>query len=171
MMPAQMPADSWSPPSCGDTVSTDEMSKEIGRAPYFSTFARSRASASVKVPVICAWPPGIGCDTLGVEMVSPSSTIANRFWPSPRAEMFWVALRNLSPPSPVNFRLTCHWKPPCGIPALASARSVPFMIAGPSRYLNCLLRSQENSGLFGSSVCLSPHLNVANAACVAASGV
>ncbi len=54
MRPAQMPADSWSPPSCGDIVSTEEMSNETGSAPYFSTFARSRASASVKVPVICA---------------------------------------------------------------------------------------------------------------------
>ena len=164
MMPAQMPAVSWSPPSCGDTVSTEEMSNETGRAPYFSTFARSRASASVNVPVICAWPPGIGFSTLGVEIVTPSSTIANRFWPWPRWEMFVVALRNLSPPSPVNFRFTCHWKPPCGMPALASARSVPLRIAGPSRYLYCLLRSQENCGRLGSWVCGSPHLNFANAA-------
>ena len=52
--PAVMPADSWSPPSCGETVSTDEMSNETGSAPYLRTFARSRASVSVKVPVICA---------------------------------------------------------------------------------------------------------------------
>ena len=57
------------------------------------------------------------------------------------------------------------------MPALASDRSVPLRIAGPSRYFVALSRSQEISGLAGSSVGAGlSQVYAAKAACVAASG-
>ena len=48
-----------------ETVVTSPWSKVSGSAPYFRTLARSCASSWVKLPVICAWPPGIGSLTDG----------------------------------------------------------------------------------------------------------
>ena len=53
--------------------------KVSGSAPYLSELARSLASSWVKVrvPVISARPPVIGCSLVGAESTSPSSTIAS----------------------------------------------------------------------------------------------
>ena len=59
MMPAMMPARSCSPPRVAETLLTSETSKASGSAPYFSTLASSVALFWLKLPSICARPPGI----------------------------------------------------------------------------------------------------------------
>ena len=79
-MPARMPWCSDSAPSVGLTVCTCSRVSSTGRAPAFSTVARSRASASVNPPVISPVPPVIAPCTLGEEMMTRSTTIAIWFW-------------------------------------------------------------------------------------------
>src|SRR4029453_13234076 len=170
--PARMPACSWSSPSCGDTFSTEDGSKASGSAPYFSTFARSRASSSVNVPSICALPSVIGSFTVGYDITLPSSTIAKLFSPSGLEDRNVVALANFLPPSPVNSRNTIQLNWFCGTPAYAFDRSVPSTTAGPRRNLFAPSRSQVISGRSGNSSCLlSLQVYAASAAWVAASGV
>ena len=49
MMPATMPACSWSPPRVAETLLTSETSKASGSAPYFKTLASSVARLLVEV--------------------------------------------------------------------------------------------------------------------------
>ena len=48
-----------------------------GSEPLLSTRARLLASPSLKLPVICTLPVKFGCCTVGAEITSPSSSIAN----------------------------------------------------------------------------------------------
>src|SRR3954453_6669517 len=161
MMPAMMPACSWSPPRVADTLLTSEMSKASGSAPYFRTLARSVAVCWVKLPEIWAAPPGIAVLTEGAEIDLPSRTIANRFIGSVLVASARVAFSNWVEPSALNCRLTTHSIPFCGMPALALVSWLPSMRVGPSRYFSVPVRSQENSGWSETSTWGSPHVKLA----------
>src|SRR4051794_12815054 len=161
MMPATMPARSWSLPRVADTLLTSEMSNASGSAPYFRTLARSVAVCCVKLPEICAAPPGIAVLTEGAEIDLPSRTIANRFIGSVLVASARVAFSNCVEPSALNCRLTTHSIPFCGMPALALVSWLPSMRVGPSRYFSVPVRSQENSGWSETSTWGSPHVKLA----------
>src|SRR6478736_636830 len=118
MMPAVMPAESWSPASEGPTVSTEvpPCSKAIGRAPYRRLVARLLALDSVKLPLICALPFGITPLNVGAEMTLPSRTTANC---SCEPAMARERSAKTCLPSPPRVRSTCHCTWPCGMPAQA----------------------------------------------------
>ena len=121
MMPAMMPARSWSAPRVAETLDTSETSKASGRAPYFKTLASWVADCWVKLPEISARPPGNGLARPdGAEMTSPSRTMANRFWGGCFAgDGRSSPLRRPGLPSALNSRLTTHCTWFCGTPAEA----------------------------------------------------
>src|SRR6478672_11750865 len=165
MMPAVMPAESWSPASEGPTVSTEvpPCSKAIGRAPYRRLVARLLALDSVKLPLICALPFGITPLNVGAEMTLPSRTTANC---SCEPAIARERSAKTCLPSPPRVRSTCHWTWPCGMPALALCRSVPSIAAGERRYLvpASLPVPQVTSGL------VDGQLNLLNSVTAAGSG-
>src|SRR6476661_2055585 len=173
MMPAVMPAESWSPASEGPTVSTEvpPFSKAIGRAPYRRLVARLLALDSVKLPLICALPFGITPLNVGAEMTLPSRTTANC---SCEPAIARERSAKTCLPSPPRVRSTCHWTWPCGMPALALCRSVPSIAAGDRRYLvpASLPVPQVTSGLVASSSTglFDGQLNLLNSVTAAGSG-
>src|SRR5579884_2844336 len=98
--------------------------------------ARSCASVCEKLPVICAWPPGIELLTYGEETTWPSRTMANSF-----CGLVWVAslpvvVANSLLPCELKFRLTCQPVPLVLFRlALALETSLPSTATGPSAYL------------------------------------
>ncbi len=136
MMPAMMPARSCSPPRVAETLLTSETSNARGRAPYFKTLASSVAVFWLKLPVICARPPGMASLTEGAEIDLPSSTMANRFCGSLLAESARVAFSNATAPSELNSRSTTQLTLFCGMPAVAVVSWLPSIRVGPSRYFS-----------------------------------
>src|SRR5690242_419540 len=136
-MPAVMPAFSWSPASEGPIVwmVVFDLSKLIGRAPYFRLVARLLASDSLKLPVICEVPSEMTDSKKGAEITWPSRTIANVFDWSPAIAC--ESLRWMSAPWLFIWSPTVHWTWPCDEPgafAEAEVMSVPSICAGESRY-------------------------------------
>jgi hypothetical protein len=78
MIPATMPACSWSLPSVGDTLCTVCWSRSncTGSAPYRSNRARSLASPLPKLPVIWTSRPVMPGLIVGADCTMPSSSIA-----------------------------------------------------------------------------------------------
>ncbi len=83
MMPASIEASMASSPRVGPTRRSEISSSSRGSAPPSMRADRSLAVASVKSPVMSVLPvmlpPHCTC-TSGLEMTSPSSTIAIRRW-------------------------------------------------------------------------------------------
>src|SRR5215210_9061780 len=157
MMPAIRPALSWSPPSVADTSCTSPASNVNGSAPYFRTFARSRASCWVKSPSIWALPPVIGpLLRPGADTTRPSRTMPNRFSGGCWAASRRVVSANLRPPDPLKSSVTIQ--PPVTAPgefvlraASALVTSVPSTSAGPRMYFSLPSSRQVTNGFFGSS--------------------
>ena len=72
--------------------------------------------------------------------------MANRFCGSLRWASWPVMFSKAVPPSELKVRLTTHWTPLCGIPAVAPVSLLPWIRVGPSRYFSVPSRLQENSG-------------------------
>ena len=136
---------------------TSPASKVSGRAPYFSTLARSVASDWVKLPVICALPPRIGpLFRPGAETTSPSSTMANRFCGSLQRGQpsGHVAELLLAVAGEVQVDLPAAGGMPwlfVARPAEADFTSVPSTSAGPRRYFSLPSSRQVTSGFLGLS--------------------
>ena len=95
-------------PRVGDTVSTFSRFRSTGRAPWFSTSARSLACDSEKLPVIWPLPLQIGDWITGAVTAFRSSTMASCL-PCSCVE----TLQNVADPAPVRLKLICH---PAGFP-------------------------------------------------------
>src|SRR6266571_1561671 len=157
------PPSSCARPREGDTVLTACVTNLSGSAPYFSTLARSVELRWVKLPVIWAFPPVIGpWSTLGEEITTPSSTIAN--WSRTDVGLpllpYWLFIWVVSAPNSLvpalsKVRLTCHWVPTelpvLGRPAEASRMAVPSTLATSRRYLTVPSCEQETIWVFGLS--------------------
>ncbi len=79
MIPAAIPARSWSLPSDGETLWVVSSFSCTGNAPYCSTVARSFASLSLKFPEIWMSPEKLGSLNCGADCTTPSSTMATAF--------------------------------------------------------------------------------------------
>src|SRR6478736_1785599 len=148
-MPAQMPAESWLPASDGPIVSFfGSFSKATGSAPNFRLVASSRASASLKLPVMLARPSVITASMVGAEITVPSRTIANCCWVPTSAWDTW-------PKALVPWSFSASWTSQsmdCWFwPALAFLSSVPSTTGTERRYFTPSL-SQVTIGCFGSSL-------------------
>src|SRR6478672_2007726 len=170
MMPATMPACSWSPPRVAETLLTSETSKASGRAPYLSTLASSVALFWLKLPEIWAWPPGIASLTDGAEIDCPSSTMAKRFCGSVLVEMVRVAFSKAVAPAELNCRSTTQLTLFCGIPAEAPVSWLPSISVGPRRYFSVPSWLQAMMPWSGVSVTGVPQVKSANAVVQASGG-
>ncbi len=134
-MPAMMPWRSDWAPRVGLTVWTDCRVSSTGRAPAFSTVARSFASCSVKLPVISPLPV-ITPFTTGFEMIVRSTAIAIWFWGGCAFNAARVASSNFAEPVPLSWNVTTHCVTPVFGSLLSCAEafvmSLPVMITGPS---------------------------------------
>ena len=115
-------------------------SRVTGSAPYLRTFARSRASSTLKSPSIWACPPRIGSLNRGADTTTPSRTIANALQgvaPEPHSgsALSSVDASARAPaPSESNSNVTTH-PMPCWVSwALASVTLTPSMNAGSITY-------------------------------------
>jgi hypothetical protein len=133
-----------SAPRVGPMVRCSTTLTGTGSAPARISSASSRASLSVKSPVITVLPPPMPCphwidgSTCGLEITWRSSTIATRRRGSPGC---WQAALPVSsahcrPPTPRNSIATCQRVCTCGSSsARASPTTPPPSAAGPSRSL------------------------------------
>src|SRR2546423_15375403 len=138
--PASSPACSWSFPSVAETVTDCCTTNLMGKAPYFSTLARSSACLCVKLPVICALPPRIGSTMRGADSTTPSRTTATALHPV-GGEQFGMsgslvtagvkAPQRVGAP-PLKLRATCPSLPTLffGGPADALERAGPLAFVG-----------------------------------------
>src|SRR4051794_27600151 len=134
MIPAAMPASSWSVPSVGDTLCVVCSLSTTGSAPYCRTVARSLASPSLKLPEIWTLPPSNDASwNAGADCTTPSSTIATEFWGGCFENDSAASLLNAVEPSSRSDRLTPHPCPP-RYTAFAPLTPFPVSAAGPSWY-------------------------------------
>ena len=123
-------------PRVADTVCTVGASNLTGTAPNCRIFARSRASFSVKSPVIWTDPLKSGVCTTGAEITWPSRMIATCFvgHSSPPSKHFLARAFQTSSPSAPPRRLTLTAQPPWAMSAVASfSKTSPFAATGPTR--------------------------------------
>jgi hypothetical protein len=67
---------SWLRPTCAETEVTYSGLRSSGTEPNLSTFCSWVACAWVKLPVICALPPGMGLLIVGDDTTLPSRAMA-----------------------------------------------------------------------------------------------
>ena len=74
---AKNPALIESAPRLGPIERSSTTVSGAGKAPARNSTARSLASWTEKLPLICPWPPMIGSRMTGALITLPSSTMAN----------------------------------------------------------------------------------------------
>src|SRR3954447_19320287 len=140
MMPAAIPALSWSWPSVGDTLRAVCCSSFTGSAPYLMSLARLSASSLLKFPVIWTSPVKFADWNAGLDCTTLSSTIATSscgdVWPNEDA----ASLLNFVSPSLVSVMSTVLPTPDWKL-FFAVSTSLPVMTVGPSRSRNLLFLS------------------------------
>src|SRR5512133_1326183 len=101
--------------------------------------------------------------TVGAEIETPSSTMANRFCGSLFWEISRVAFSNAAAPSELNSRFTTQLTLFFGMPATAFVSWLPSIRVGPRRYFSVFSWLQANKPWSGISVTLVSQVKSANA--------
>ena len=127
MTQLQMPRRIDSAPSVGPTISSLTILAGAGILPDFSTFARSRVSSAVKLPVIWLLPPMISDRTVGALYTLLSSTMATE-----RRRLALVRAAQRRAPSTFICMLT-QGRPFWSYSSLASVMTSPSRGARPLR--------------------------------------